>query len=197
MRYAPTSAGRDLEDLIRPIPVPKSSTLQVAAGSYHDMMRGRYRYINEFMESMNVEPEERRPMTKREEMRMEKQLAQMRANARYIGGAFLGGTALLVAGATAGWYYTKWRLGVRDTKEYAEKMRELTPDVMGSLEQGYLGNTMRNFKVGFQTWLETSSLKEFSRSLQGGMSGMQDRVAVVMAEEGGQAAQVAPAARRL
>mmetsp|Transcript_30375 Transcript_30375/g.63556 ORF Transcript_30375/g.63556 Transcript_30375/m.63556 type:complete len:273 (-) Transcript_30375:99-917(-) len=173
VRYAPSAAATDLEEFQRRVPMPKASTLQVAAGSYNDLMRGRYRYLNDFMQTMSVEPEERRPMTKRELQRLEKQLAAMRGNVSYILGSFIGGTALLCGAAAAGWYYTKATMGVKDTREYAEKMRELTPDVKDSMQQGTVGRTMKWFKDGFQTWLETSSLRDFTQSLQRNLGGMQ------------------------
>ena len=43
------------------------------------------------------------------------------AQVKYILGSFVGGTALLCGAATAGWYYTKYTLGVKDVSPNANK----------------------------------------------------------------------------
>jgi hypothetical protein len=60
----------------------------------------------------------------------------------YISGAFLLGTALCGTAAYGTWIYTKWRMGVKDGKEYAEKMREITPSVKDNVAESFVGRTV-------------------------------------------------------
>mmetsp|Transcript_52321 Transcript_52321/g.106666 ORF Transcript_52321/g.106666 Transcript_52321/m.106666 type:complete len:274 (-) Transcript_52321:263-1084(-) len=154
-RYEPSKAQNELEEFMRHVPRPLSSSnvkgVKAAADMHNDMMRGRYNTINDFMKSMEVVDEDRRPMTKREIFRAQKSFQASRGSAASIFGAFAAGTALCVAGAGASWMYTKSRMGVKDTKEYAAKMREATPDTKAGLAEGVVGATVKRFKSGIES----------------------------------------------
>jgi len=150
-RYQPNEAETELEEFMRNVPRPQGSGMKVAAENYNEMMRGRYVTINQFMESMEVKDEERRPMTKREMFRAQKQFNASRGSAATIFGSFAAGTFLCVAGAGASWFYVKSRMGVRDSKEYADKMRQMTPMTKRSISDGVVGSTVRKFKSGIES----------------------------------------------
>jgi len=162
-RYEPNQAESDLEEFMRNVPRPQSSGMKAASQNYNEMMRGRYVTINEFMKSMEVQDEERRPMTKREMFRAQKQFQASRGSAAAIFGSFAAGTFVCVAGAAVSWFYVKNSMGVRDTKEYSDKMRQMTPMTKRSLSDGALGATVRKFKSGIESRVTGSgaNLKAF------------------------------------
>mmetsp|Transcript_65956 Transcript_65956/g.162334 ORF Transcript_65956/g.162334 Transcript_65956/m.162334 type:complete len:268 (+) Transcript_65956:93-896(+) len=173
--YQPSKQMTEHEEFLKHVEVP-SSGMQVAAGSYNDLMRGRYKYLNNFMETMQVDDEERRPMTKRELKRLEKMAHHGRYNVMYISGSFLIGTALCGGAAYLTWIWTKSRLGVKDSKEYVEKMRELTPSVKKDMDESVLGKSMKRFKSGVQSWITGStSLSNFSQVMKNNMGGIQKK----------------------
>lgn len=85
----------------------------------------------------------RRPMSKRELKRLEKLAHHSRFNVMYITGSFVIGTALCGGVAYATWTYTKMRMGVKDGKEYAEKMRALTPSMKKEMDESVIGRSVR------------------------------------------------------
>jgi hypothetical protein len=108
----PTKAMSEAEDFMRHIDVPRSKMssaahLEVASGGFHAVTRGRYEYLNDFIDSMEVQPEERRPMSKREIQRAQKFFKTSSGASKTIGGAFVAGTALCVGAFVAGWWATK------------------------------------------------------------------------------------------
>jgi len=148
--YQPKTKVQDEhDDFLKHVDMPysKSSATNVAAGGYHDLTRGRYQYINEFMETMQVQEEERRPMTKRELKRAHKQVMHGQQNVKYIAGSFVLGTALVVIGAAGTWQYTKWKMNVKDGKEYAEKMRNLTPEMKKDMDDSFVGQGMKRLET--------------------------------------------------
>jgi len=170
--YRPsTKIGSEHDEFLRHIDVPKeNSGLDVASDSYHALTRGRYKYLNDFMETMQVDDTERRPMTKRELHRLEKHLNASRHNILYVAGSFVAGTALLGVVSYAGWMYTKYSMGVKDSTEYAAKMRELTPDMKKDMAESTLGRTMKRFRSGMQTWIHGSTFQSNMKENFGGMA---------------------------
>jgi len=178
--YQPKTKVQDEhDDFLKHVDMPyaNSSATNVAAGGYHDLTRGRYQYINEFMETMQVQEEERRPMTKRELKRAHKQVMHGQQNVKYIAGSFVLGTALVVIGAAGTWQYTKWKMDVKDGKEYAEKMRNLTPDMKKDMDDSFVGQGMKRFRSGFSNWISNSaSMQSFGSVMANNMSGIQRRI---------------------
>jgi len=134
----------EAEEFLKHIEVPRASSnvtsLEVASGGMHAVTRGRYEYLNDFMDSMEVKEEERRPMTKREIQRAQKFFRTSSGASKTIGGAFAAGTALCVGAFAASWWYTKSTMKVKDSKEYAEKMREIVPETKGTINRSVSGN---------------------------------------------------------
>jgi hypothetical protein len=173
--YIPTKAMSEAEEFLKHIEVPRASSrvtsLEVASGGMHAVTRGRYEYLNDFIDSMEVKEEERRPMTKREIQRAQKFFRTSSGASKTIGGAFAAGTALCVGAFAATWWYTKATMKVspipppiagialaslrfrtqaclclarfrqvKDSKEYADKMREIVPEKKGSINRSVSGN---------------------------------------------------------
>eukprot|EP00285_Hemiselmis_virescens_P000386 CAMPEP_0173414386 /NCGR_PEP_ID=MMETSP1356-20130122/84299_1 /TAXON_ID=77927 ORGANISM="Hemiselmis virescens, Strain PCC157" /NCGR_SAMPLE_ID=MMETSP1356 /ASSEMBLY_ACC=CAM_ASM_000847 /LENGTH=448 /DNA_ID=CAMNT_0014376563 /DNA_START=1 /DNA_END=1350 /DNA_ORIENTATION=- len=173
--YKPkTKIESDHDDFLRHIDVPQTNSgMDVAASSYHDMSRGRYTYLNEFMETMQVDDAERRPMTQRELKRLEKHLNAGRHNILYVAGSFVCGTALLGVVSYATWIYTKRSMGVNNTEEYAAKMRGLTPEMKKDMDESVLGRSMKRFRSGVQNWIAgNQSLANMSAVMKTNMAGM-------------------------
>ena len=114
--YTPNKAMSEAEEFMKHIEVPRASSnttsLEVASGGMHAVTRGRYEYLNDFMDSMEVKEEERRPMTKREIQRAQKFFKTSSGASKTIGGAFVAGTALCVGVFAASWWYTKSKMKV-------------------------------------------------------------------------------------
>lgn len=92
-------------------------------------------------------------------------------------GSFVLGTALLVVGAYGSWLYTKWKLNVKDGKEYAEKMRNLTPETKKQMDESFVGQGMKRFRSGFSHWIEgNTSLQRFGGVMANNMGGIQRRI---------------------
>lgn len=155
----------------------KGGTLQHTKNAYHDLMRGRYQYLNEFMEDMQEAPELDKEMTKWQQIRQQKMYQAQASSTQYIIAAFAGGTALCVGAWYAGWLYTKYTLDVKDGKEYAEKMRALTPGTKDAMDEGWVGRTMRDFKYNVRVWLgQQKALEKFSENLQSSFGEMQESI---------------------
>jgi len=167
MRYAPRNKAMDEHaEFMKHIQPPRSSSSfsSVATGSYNTITRGRYEYLNEFLTSMEVQPEERRPMSKREIQASLKQFNASKGNVAYIAGSFVVGTSLCVGAAAIGWYVTKTTMGVSDTKGYAEKMRQDLPATTDEIQKGAVGVTIQRMKSGLQESLDGSpSYQNFKR----------------------------------
>jgi hypothetical protein len=89
---------------------------------------------------------------------------------RYIVGSFVGGTVLCAGVFGGAWLYTMYTLDVKDSKEYADKMRQLTPGTKDALQHGFLGSAVHNFKSSTIEWLETKdSFRRFKRVMRAGL----------------------------
>jgi len=156
--YTPNKAMSEAEEFMKHIEVPWASSnvtsLEVASGGMHAVTRGRYEYLNDFMDSMEVKEEERRPMTKREIQRAQKFFKTSSGASKTIGGAFVAGTALCVGVFAASWWYTKSKMQVKDSKEYAEKMRTIVPETKGTIDTAVGGN-VQAIKRRVTGWVET------------------------------------------
>lgn len=192
--YSPTKAMSEAEEFMRHIEVPRSrgsaSHMEVTAGGLHAVTRGRYEYLNDFMDSMEVshergdvpmwfchvcfnmlvsmhvhevreiagcaqvKQEERRPMSKREIQRAQKFFNKSKGASKTIGGAFAAGTALCVGAFAASWWYTKQTMKVKDAKEYADKMRTVTPEAKGQVES-VVGGNVQGIKRRVTGWVES------------------------------------------
>ena len=68
-------------------------------------------------------------------------------------------------------------LQVRDGAEYAEKMRELTPNTKEALARGVVGRLVTNFKASTMEWLESKdSFRRFKRTMRAGFGDLQDDI---------------------
>uniref|UniRef100_A0A7S0E5C9 Uncharacterized protein n=1 Tax=Hanusia phi TaxID=3032 RepID=A0A7S0E5C9_9CRYP len=150
------SVLKEIENFMKNVKLPKPrdhGEFEVAQDGLHAITRGRYAYLNDFMKSMEVQPEERRPMTKREMFRAQKFYESANRNAKAIGGAFFAGSALCLVGGAAAWYATKRYYNVKDSKEYAQKMRELTPETTKHLQEGSFGTMIRGTNETIRSWV--------------------------------------------
>mmetsp|Transcript_180 Transcript_180/g.274 ORF Transcript_180/g.274 Transcript_180/m.274 type:complete len:264 (+) Transcript_180:67-858(+) len=155
--YMPTQAMSEADEFMKHIAVPRSkgsvTHLEVASGGMTAVARGRYEYLNEFMDSMEVKQEERRPMTKREIQRAQKFFKSSSGASKTIGGAFVAGTALVVGVFVGGWWYTKSSMQVKDTKEYALKMRTSMPETKGSVDS-VVSSSVSTIKRRVTGWVD-------------------------------------------
>jgi len=155
----------------------KKGSMTEASSAYKQMMRGRYEYLNEFMEDMQQEPEEMKKMTKRQELRLVHKMRMQADSTKYIVGSFFGGTALCAGVFYATWVYTKYSLDVKDGTEYAEKMRALTPNTKNDLAQGFVGRSVTSFKAFTMEWLESKdSFRRFKRTMKAGFGDLQQDI---------------------
>mmetsp|Transcript_23839 Transcript_23839/g.77635 ORF Transcript_23839/g.77635 Transcript_23839/m.77635 type:complete len:233 (+) Transcript_23839:65-763(+) len=155
----------------------QANAVKEAAVGYHNLSRGRYVFLNQFMEDMQTEPSEIQNLTKSEEIRFARKLAQQREGTKYIVGAFLGGTALCVGAAYLGWLYTKHTLKVKDGHEYSERMKEITPSYKDELQQGSFGRFITSTKEWMQTTLSEMPLfKSFQNALKSGFGDIQQDI---------------------
>jgi len=151
--------------------------IKTAATAYGDMFRGRYQYLNEFMDDMQSEPEELKNLTKSQELRLQRMMKAQASSTQYIVAAFVAATALCAGVSYGTWLYTKSTMDVKDGKEYAEKMRDSGVGATEALTEGVIGRGMRDFKTRFVSFLEGSvSFQNFARQLRGNMVGMQDEI---------------------
>jgi hypothetical protein len=89
---------------------------------------------------------------------------------RYIVGSFVGGTVLCAGVFGGAWLYTMYTLDVKDSKEYADKMRQLTPGTKEAMQHGFLGTAVHSFKSSTIEWLETKdSFRRFKRVMRAGL----------------------------
>ena len=89
---------------------------------------------------------------------------------RYIVGSFVGGSVLCAGVFGGAWLYTMYTLDVKDSKEYADKMRQLTPGTKEAMQQGFLGTAVHTFKSSTIEWLETKdSFRRFKRVMRAGI----------------------------
>jgi len=122
MEVHKTKVQREAEEFMQHVNLPSRSKSKDTAASAvwsanQAVTRGRYEYINTFMQSMEVEEGDRRPMTKREMMRAQKQYIASTRNMFAIFGSFAAGTAICVGGGIVGWYITKQRYGVANVRQ--------------------------------------------------------------------------------
>lgn len=155
----------------------KQGAVKEASAAYKQMMRGRYEYLNDFMEEMQQEPEEMKKMTRRQEIRLMNKMRMQADSTKYIVGSFIGGTALCTAVFYGSWLYTKRSMGVKDGTEYAQKMREITPDTKAQLAQGLVGQMVTSFKTATMEWLESKdSFRRFKRTMRAGFGDLQEDI---------------------
>lgn len=89
---------------------------------------------------------------------------------RYIVGSFVGGSVLCAGVFGGAWLYTMYTLDVKDSKEYADKMRQLTPGTKEAMQHGFLGTAVHTFKSSTIEWLETKdSFRRFKRVMRAGI----------------------------
>jgi hypothetical protein len=63
-----------------------------------------------------------------------------------------------------------YTLDVKDSKEYADKMRQLTPGTKEAMQHGFLGTAVHSFKSSTIEWLETKdSFRRFKRVMRAGL----------------------------
>ena len=94
-------------------------------------------------------------MSKREIQRAQKFFNKSKGASKTIGGAFAAGTALCVGAFAASWWYTKQTMKVKDAKEYADKMRTVTPEAKGQVES-VVGGNVQGIKRRVTGWVESS-----------------------------------------
>jgi len=114
-----------------------------AAQALNDATRGRYEYIGDFVASMNKGPVklefgERAPSEK-ERQQFEQQEAALNGMKR----SMKIGTLLAAGFCIGGWYFTKWRMGVKDVHEFSEAMHKKMPKVSGDMEDSMLGKRLK------------------------------------------------------
>ena len=99
----------------------------------HDIGRGRFNYMGDFIASMNKGPvkvdfgKDAKPISEKQ-----KAIDELNErNLKMIQRSLTLGSGLAVIACFVGWQFTKWWYGVRDIHGFAEKMSERMPKVSG------------------------------------------------------------------
>lgn len=140
-----------------------------AAQGLHDIGRGRFQYLGDFVASMNKGPvkldfsKETKPLSQKD---IERDQLNER-NLKMIQRSLMLGSALAVAGCVIGWQVTKWYYGVKDMKEFGAVMKERMPKVSGSLEDSMIGRKLKETsEQSRESISENAELTDWRRSLR-------------------------------
>ncbi len=111
----------------------------------HDISKGKFEYIGDFMASLNRGPvkldygKDAKPLSEKE--RLQDELNER--NLKMIQRSLLLGSLAAAGGCFLGWQLTKWYYGVRSIGEFGEVMRERMPKVSGSMEDSMIGRKLK------------------------------------------------------
>jgi len=138
---------------------------ELVKGTYDGLGRDRYKAMGDFVEHMQApEPEEEQweNLTPREQRRRMRQWEARKHNLSYIVGAFSLGTLLLAVTSRGAWEHTKRQMGVEDAAEYAERMREITPEAMQKLqsEESAVGWGLQRVREGAVGFVHGDAMRE-------------------------------------
>lgn len=140
-----------------------------ASQGMHDIGKGRWSYVGDFVSSMNKGPV-KVDFGKPEEV-SEKQKAIDELNERNLKliqrSLVLGSAAVLFAGIF-GWQFAKWWYGVKNVSEFGEVMKDKMPKVSGKLEDSAIGRKLHETAdVSRDAISENPELTDWRRSLRG------------------------------
>ena len=134
----------------------------------HDINRGRFQYIGDFVSSMSRGPvklefgEGKGPSPK--------DLAEMEAQERALQGiktALIAGSVMAFGGCALGWVLCKWWYGVKNIAEFGEVMKEKMPKVSGDMQDSAIGRRLKtSSEVSRDAISESEELAEWRRSIR-------------------------------
>ena len=135
----------------------------------HDITKGRFDYIGDFMNSLNRGPvkleygKDAKPLSEKERRQDEEQEQALRMIQR----SMLIGSLMAVGGCALGWQLCKWYYGVKNMQEFNLKMKERMPKVSGSLEDSMLGQRLKETsEKSSEAISESPELTDWRRSLR-------------------------------
>ena len=136
----------------------------------HDIGRGRFNYMGDFIASMNKGPvkvdfgKDAKPISEKQ-----KAIDELNErNLKMIQRSLTLGSGLAVIACFVGWQFTKWWYGVRDIHGFGEKMSERMPKVSGKLEDSALGRKLQATSEASRDAIsEDKNLTDWRRSLRG------------------------------
>lgn len=136
----------------------------------HDISRGKFEYIGDFMASLNRGPvkldygKDAKPISEKE--RLQDELNER--NLKMIQRSLLLGSLAAAGGCFLGWQLTKLYYGVRNITEFNEAMRERMPKVSGSMEDSLIGRKLKEEALQSRDAIsENPELANWRRSLRG------------------------------
>jgi hypothetical protein len=136
----------------------------------HDISRGKFEYIGDFMASLNRGPvkldygKDAKPISEKE--RLQDELNER--NLKMIQRSLLLGSLAAAGGCFLGWQLTKLYYGVRNITEFNEVMRERMPKVSGSMEDSLIGRKLKEEALQSRDAIsENPELANWRRSLRG------------------------------
>jgi len=135
----------------------------------HDISKGRFEYIGDFMASLNRGPvkldygKEAKPLTEKE-----KEMDELNErNLKMIQRSLLLGSALAAGGCYIGWVLTKWYYGVGNMGEFGEVMKTKMPKVSSNMEDSMIGRRMKDASEhSKEAVAENPELTDWRRSLR-------------------------------
>ena len=111
----------------------------------HDISKGRFEYVGDFMASLNRGPvkldfgKEAKPLSEKDRARDELNTR----NLQLVQRSLVLGTVAAGVCCWLGWQVTKWNYGVRNISEFGEVMRERMPKVSGKMEDSAVGRRLQ------------------------------------------------------
>jgi len=111
-----------------------------AAQLMHDAQRGKFAYVKDFAASMNTGPVK---LSFKDAPRTKEDEAQERALSMIQRSIMVGSLVVLVSGVV-GWQITKWYMGVKDAREFSERMNEKMPKVSAEVNTSILGQKLHD-----------------------------------------------------
>lgn len=135
----------------------------------HDISKGRFEYIGDFMSSLNRGPvkldfgDKEKPISEKQ-----KKIDELNErNLKMIQRSLVIGTALAGLACWLGWQVTKFYYGVKSVSEFADVMRERMPKVSGNIEDGALGRKLKESSEASRDSIsENKELTDWRRSLR-------------------------------
>ena len=120
------------------------------AQTMHDIGKGRWAFVGDFVASMNKGPvkldfgKDAKPVSEKQK-RMDELNER---NLKLIQRSLVLGSALAAVACIVGWQVTKWIYGVKNVNEFGDVMRERMPKVSGNLEDSALGRRLKETSEG-------------------------------------------------
>jgi len=136
----------------------------------HDISKGRFEYIGDFMASLNRGPvkldfgKEAKPLSEKDRARDELNTR----NLQLVQRSLVLGTVAAGVCCWLGWQVTKWNYGVRNMSEFGEVMRERMPKVSGKMEDSAVGRRLQQASEESRDAIsESERLTDWRRTIRG------------------------------